>query len=120
MVKNFWNMVELYCGNHNYQDGDEIIKMTPKEGPLSLFYSCPKYYPENRDELERACANRLDLVNYEKMIDHLSKLFEEAELNGSKVNFKNHKWKEKGIEYEVFEHTEKSIKVKMINRKALK
>lgn len=117
MIKNFWKKIVLICGNHP----DEEILMNLIEGPSSLFYACPKYYPENRTPNERACANRINLVDFEKMVDHLSELYEENFLEGNLINLTGHRWVyKKVIEYEVIEHTQDQIKVKMKNKKALR
>lgn len=116
MVQNLWKKIILVCGCHK-----EEVVMQLIDGPSSLFYACPKYYPENRMQGERACANRINLVDYEKMVDFLSEKIEDALLNGAKENLTHTSWVyKKTIEFEVIEHTEDYIKVKMKNKKALK
>lgn len=115
MITNLWQSVEIYCDNH-----EEPIKMTIQQGPHSLFYSCPKYYPENRNEDERACSNRINLIDYEAMINYIGNLLMDAELNNRSDNLANIKWQSKGIEYYITKHTKGLIKVKMINKKAIK
>lgn len=115
MIQNIWQKIELYCGVHS-----EPIKMEIQEGPHSLFYACPKYYPENRDIGERACANRINLVDYEAMINYISKLLIDADVNNEKLVLANYKWTMKSIQFEIFEHEGEMIKIKMINKKALK
>ena len=44
MVKNLWKQIEVVCGNHE----KDYPVMGLKQGHRSLFYSCPKYYPEAR------------------------------------------------------------------------
>lgn len=59
-----WNTVTLLCGNHGE---DFSHKMQLKEGPHSLFYSCPEYksiYGTNHEG--RSCNNRLTLVDFER------------------------------------------------------
>lgn len=115
MIMNLWQSIEIYCSNH-----DEPVKMTIQQGPHSLFYSCPKYYPDNRGEYERACSNRINLVDYEAMINYISELLMDAELNNRADNLTNVNWKSKGIEFYIIEHTKDKIKIKMLNKKALK
>lgn len=74
MIKNLWKHITLTCGNGHTEE----VVMDLKQGPLSLFYACPKYYPENRKEKERACANRLNLVDFEKMLDHMTEKIEKG------------------------------------------
>lgn len=117
MVKNFWKKIVLVCGN-NHQ---EMVEMNLINGPASLFYACPKYYPENRSPQERACANRINLIDFEAMVNFLSEKIETALLDGGIVNLKNVSWTyKKAIDFKVLEHTEEKIVVQMLNRKALK
>lgn len=116
MIKGIWTMIEPYCGNGHEED----VKLDITEGPFSLFYSCPKYHEANRDEGERACANRINLIDYEKMINYITNLILEGSSSGTFVNLKNYKWKKNGIEYEIFEHTDSKIKIKIKSSKALR
>ena len=78
------------------------------------FYNCPKYKDDQREANERKCSNRISPVEYEKMIDHISKILEDAELNNEKLNLAGYKWKSKGILFEVFEHDNEKIKIPII------
>ena len=60
-----WKYIKPKCGCH----GENKIDMVIQEGPASLFYACPKYHPENREPGERACNNRLNLIEYQKMVE---------------------------------------------------
>lgn len=117
MIKNLWNKIVLCCGNHK---GEEVI-MDLKEGPSSLFYSCPKYYPQNRENGERACANRLNLIDFEKMLDHLSDKLMDDEKNGVRSDLSNYSFKnKKGMIFRIISYSENEIKVEMLNQRALK
>lgn len=85
-----------------------------------MFYSCPKYYPQNRTENERACSNRINLVEYEAMVDYIHGLIAEADVSGGKVDLTNHFWTKKGIEYRVIEHSGDKVYVEILNKKALR
>ena len=114
MIKNIWNEIEVFCGNgHN-----ELIKMEIQQGPHSLFYACPKYHPENRGENERACNNRINLVDYEKMIDHISDILIDAELDGRVEYLTGHSWSANGIDFKVVDHSDK-IRILMLSKKSL-
>lgn len=114
-ISGSWEKIKLLCGNH-----EEPIEMVIHQGGASLFYSCPKYYPDNRTEDEKVCINRLSLKDFEtKLLGHINDLIVSAEINGEVLNLKHHKWKANGIEFEILEHTDDKIVVKMLNRKAL-
>ena len=66
MIKNFWKQIEVVCGNHGE---DKTVKMSWKQGHRSMFYSCPKYYPDARVEGERACRNNVSVEDFEKIVD---------------------------------------------------
>ena len=116
-IKNLWGRIELICGNHDTED----VVMDIKEGPSSPFYACPKYYPENRTSDERACVNRINMIDFEKMLDHVQDNILEMEAQGTQGNLLHQKWKYKSIEFEIIGYDPHGkIKIKMINRKALR
>lgn len=113
-IKNIWKEIEVYCGNgHN-----ELVKMEIQQGPHSLFYACPKYHPENRTKDERACANRINLIDYEKMINHISDILIEAEMNDVVENLTGHSWSANGIDFKIISDDDK-IRVLMLSKKSL-
>jgi len=116
MIKNIWKTIKVYCGN----DHKELYELKIENGMYQLFYACPRYHIENRAPGERACNNRISIDDYENMISHISKLLEDAEMNGQSVNLAHYKWRKKNIEFEIFEHTSDSIKVFMKNKVAIK
>lgn len=116
MIQNIWGMVEIYC-NHRHE---KPIKMEIQEGPHSLFYACPKYHPENRTADERACSNRINLIDYEAMINHVSDILMGSMLNNSQDNLTNYAWSSKGIDFKIIEHTKDKIKILMTNKKAIR
>lgn len=119
MIKGLWGTIKLVCGCHN----DRRVEMGINDrGQHSLFYSCPLYYPENRKEGERACANRINLVDYERMLNHLSDVMMQAVTNKEACDLTNYKWKDKKsyITFEVLKHTDEELVIKMISPKALR
>lgn len=117
MIKNFWKKIILVCGNCH----DEEIIMQLIQGPSSLFYACPKYYPENRKQGELACPNRINLIDYEKMVDYFSTRLEESLLSGCKENLTNVTWEyKKTIVFKVIKHTDEELKISMYNKKAFR
>ena len=118
MIKNLCDMIEVYCGNGH----KEPVALYMRDGSdmgKDSFYACPRYYPENREPGERACNNNLTITDYIKMVDYLDKILTEAELNDEKVNLTNRKFKIGQVNYTVFEHTNKKIKISIVNNKAI-
>ena len=97
MLKNLWKDTEFYCSYRH-----EPKKMTIIQGPSSLFYACPKYYPENRSKDEPACPMRLNLIDAQAILEEFSKMIENDEELGIECNYANK------------EFTYKMIKVKVI------
>ena len=114
-IENSWQNIIPICGNH-----EKRIPMVINNGPHSMFYSCPKYYPENRTKEERACNNRINLIEYRKMIDKLMGMIAEAEVNGETIDLTNFKWSSKGTEYKVLEHSGDKLYVQILNLRAMK
>ena len=118
MIKNLCDMIEIYCGHGH----TEPIPMYMKDGAgmgRDSFYACPKYYPENRTENERACNNNLTITDYLKMVDYIDKKLTEAELNDEKLNLTNFKFKIGQVQYHVVSHSSKKIKIAILNKKAI-
>ena len=116
MIANIWKEIEVFCENRH----EEPVKMEIQDGPHSPFYACPKYHPENRTEEERACSNRINLVDYENMINYISDEITENVKNGCEANLTNYKWTKKGIEFHIFSHAPNEIKVLVSNKKAIR
>ena len=117
MIKNLCDMIEIYCG-HGHKDP---IPMYMKDGAgygRDSFYACPKYYPENRDEDERACNNNLPITEYIKLVDKIDKILTNAAMNDQEINLTNMKFKIGQVEYTIFKHTNRKIKVSVVNKKA--
>lgn len=114
-IENSWKNIVPICGNHEHR-----IEMTTNNGPHSMFYSCPKYYPENRNAEERACNNRINLIEYQKMVDKLMGIIAEAAINGESIDLTNYTWTSKGITYKVLEQKGDVLFVKILNLRAMK
>ena len=113
MIQNLWNDIKIVCGNCKTH--------TPLEPKIaeSLFYSCPKYYDFNRTPDERPCGNRISGIDYERMVDHISKKIQEASLNFEKIWFQGYTFKIKNIEFKVLSHKDDEIIVTVLNKTAL-
>lgn len=116
MLLNSWKCITLICGNHQDDTGN-IMEL--KKGPHSLFYACPKYqsiYDQNRTE-EKSCNNRLTLVDYEALLEHLT---EKAKGDfGMVIDLTGYRWKHKGVKYRVLKHENGHFTVSMLNVRAI-
>lgn len=114
MITGSWCDIKLMCVNH-----EKPVEMTLQQDPHSLFYACPKYFEENREEGEHKCANRLNLIEFNRMLDYINtQLCEEAAENNA-ICLTNHSWKQRGIEFKILSHNSSGIVVGCLNRKAL-
>lgn len=114
-ITGLWENVHLFCGAH---DG-ELVEMELKEGPHSLFYACPRYYPQNRKEGEHACYNRLNLVDCEKMLSDLADIIIKADERGERFNPTNYSWAKKGITYKILQYDGSRIDVSVFNKPSM-
>lgn len=118
MIKNLADMLEIYCIN-NHQEPVPMYMRDGSDFGKDSFYACPKYYPENRTSDERACNNNLTITDYIKMINNIDKVLTKAELNDEKVNLKNYTFKIGQVQYTVLDHSERKIKIGILNKKAI-
>ncbi len=117
MIKGLWNRVEVVCGCHDKVN--ETPLMTLKAGHRSMFYTCPKYYPDARDKSEIACINHVTENDFEKILEHISAEAEDQMVFGQSISLKGLKFKIKMIDIEVLEYNPDKIVIKVKNKKAL-
>lgn len=116
MIKNIWKCTNFWCSHRH-----EAIKMELIQGPMSLFYACPKYYPQNREPNERTCNMRLNLVDAEAILEKLSKIIEEDDNNGLNADYTNLEFDYKDIHITVLSYDKTgSIDLNILNKKAIK
>lgn len=113
MIQNLWKDIKIVCGN--------CVNNTPLEPKVaeSLFYSCPKYYDFNRGPEDKPCGNRISGIDYERMVNYISKQIEEASLKMEKIWLQGQTFKIKNIEFKILTHTNNEIIVSVLNKKAL-
>lgn len=127
MIENIWSKVHIYCGNHGENHG---IKMVPHEqsqlarfggGIGSMFYACPKYYPQNREKDEKACYNRISISEMEEMINYISDKIESPDAVFAEVNLKGLTWKNKrGTKFKIITFTHSRIDVLVLSQQSLR
>lgn len=116
MIKNSWKRVTLICGAHGE---DHTHEMQLKQGPHSLFYSCPLYRSiYGKDHKEKSCNNRLTLDDYEKMLNFLMEASEEGD-GLFEVDLTGYEWKRNGVCFKVLEQKKDHYIVLMRNDKAM-
>ena len=114
MVNGEWSKIKLVCGNHDDDMSHEMVLQQGREG-MSVFYTCPCYHSPEKNG--RKCNNRLNIVDYEKM---MNLLYEESiSDDGDSINLRGKTWSKKGIDYHVIEHDGTSFTVTVKNKKAM-
>lgn len=129
MLMNMWSRIKLLCANHPDGIRPEMMPHAPAESNISrglygaqtnMFYSCPKYYPENRESEEPCCRNHISIKEFEGIIDHLEKSAGKIEAMGGSVDLTGERWRSKsGVEYKVIKQTKDGLHVECLNRKAV-
>lgn len=115
MIKNLWKMTHFYCSYRH----DPVEMTINDKGDFGMFYSCPKYYPNNRTEDEQACPMRLNFIDAEGILEELSKKLEDdsgfdcVDLTGEEFMYKN-------IRVKVIKQTSERIELDIYNKKALR
>ena len=117
MINGLWNHVEVICGCHEHRN--EYPKMSLKAGSKSMFYTCPKYYPDARDKTEIACINHVTADDFQKILEEISKEADEQMVFGQSVSLQGLKFRYKLIDVEVLEYSPEKIVIKVKNKKAL-
>ena len=115
MIKNLWKDITLYCNCHK-----EKVLMQPNPKGSSLFYSCPRYYSENRSPDEKACCNRISLNDYQAAVEHIGERLAKNEAENVVENLTGHTWSRKGIQHTVISHEDGNIKIAVKNLTALR
>ncbi len=115
IIKNIWNKITIYCGCHA-----EPVEMVANTKGSTLFYSCPKYYEQNRSPNEHACANRIKLDDYQAAVEHLCSRIAENEANNSIEDLTGYRWSRRGIDFRVIKYTNDDIHIMVANKTALK
>lgn len=116
MIKNLWSTISFWCIHRH----SEPVEMQVQYGPSSPFYACPKYFPQNRDPDERACANRLNFVDAEEIVKKLGNIIATDQMNGNMIDYTNFEFDYKSIHIKVLEYKDKAIRLGILNKKALR
>lgn len=117
MVKNLWKNTKIVCGNHGDDYSNELTIHPSADMSKDIFYSCPKYYPENRTSDEKACRNHVSILDVEELMNFLSEKFDEYD----NINLEGYKWtSKKGIEYKILKQTnDNEFVISALNHKGL-
>ncbi len=117
-VTDGWKQIEFVCCNRH----KEPQKMQYMQTPKAIFYACPKYFPQNREENEPACVNAIYTNDAEKAVDTIHDRIGNAEMNDENINLTNYAFTINNVEYKVLSDTTASdpdgkIVVSVLNRK---
>lgn len=117
MITGLWNKIEVVCGCHD--DINQTPLMSLKVGHRSMFYSCPRYYPDGRGPMDTACVNHVSTDDFQKILDKLSEETEEQMQFGQSASLVGLSFKVKTISVKVIEHTSERILISVVNKNAL-
>lgn len=115
MIKNLWKIAHFYC---SYRHGPVEMTINDK-GSHSMFYSCPKYYPQNRSPDEQACPMRLNFVDAEAILEKISEMTDDAS-GFDCVDITGAEFKYKAIMVKVLRSTPERLDLDICNKKAIK
>ncbi len=112
MIKNLWSFTKFYCDNH-----DKPVPMIFKQGPKSLFYSCPEY--AKRYQGGKGCPNRMSIEDAEKILEVISERKEEDRKANLMSNLTNFRFNVKGIECRVIKDDYGCLSIAIRNKHAI-
>lgn len=115
MLKNLWNITNFYCSHRHTPTKMEFLN-----GPLSLFYACPKYYEQNREPGELMCSMRLNLVDAEGILDKFSSIVLKDLEDDIIRDYTNMEFEYKAIHVKVLHYDEHHLDLDILNKKALR
>ncbi len=119
MVQNLWKSTQVVCASCSGKDIEKMPKMELKAGTRSMFYACPKYYPENRQKGEIACVNHVSTDDFQRILDVLSEEVDKNLMFGQSSYLVGFSFKVKTIDVKVVEQTDEKIVVSVLNHKAV-
>ncbi len=79
-VVGVWDKISLYCMNHKQP---RLMKLVSNMEMIKTpFYGCTKYFPDEKEESEPPCPNRLNIDDYQGIVLAFSDIVaEEGPLN---------------------------------------
>lgn len=117
MIKNLWKVTNFYCNCRHTTPQ----KMQFVDGPSSLFYACPKYYPENREPGEPSCMMRMNLIDAEGVLEEFSKIIEEDEANNVIRDYRGFEFDYKTVHAKVISYSyDSGAEIIIDNKKAMR
>ena len=114
IVKGLWQKVHLICGCH-----EERVDLVANEKGRTLFYSCPRYYSENRASKEKACSNRITMDDYQYVVEYLGEIIAKNEMNLTIADLTGLEWDKKNVHYRVCQVKNGHYIVSVVNKKSL-
>ena len=116
MVLKQWEKIKLICGNNGDDYSNEMSIYEGNAG-MTPFYSCPKFVSIYADKGGRSCNNRLNIVDFEKMLEYVTD--EKYTDDGDVVSLVGMKWTKKGVDFKVIKEDDDYIYIVMTNKKAI-
>lgn len=105
MVTSLWDKIEMYCALH-----EEPVKMELVSRKGQVFYECGLGNADKIAADATPCKGVLHLKDFEKMLDHISRVMYEAEMNNEIPNLKHMQFSIGKFKYKILDHNE-NIKI---------
>ena len=100
MIKNLWKSTTICCDNCDEKNIEMVLQPKGKD----YIYKCPK------------CKNYITVKEFERIINKISKMVFEAEMNNEIANFSGYKWTDKGLKVLIKEHNDTKFIILVKNR----
>ncbi len=115
-VLNSWENIHFLC-THRHKTAQP---MTIMSSPRAVFYACPKYFPDNREEGEPSCVNAIFLTDAEKAVGAINDRLGKAAVSDEEVNLANYRFTIDNVDYHVLRDEDGQIDIEVLNRKVVR
>ncbi len=115
-VINGWKNIRFVCCK-NHKEPQQMQEMAKAN---SIFYACPKYFPENRDKDEPACINAIFINDAEKAVKEINDRLGAAAMKEQELNMANVKFTIDNVDYTVLKDDNGKMDVAVYNRKMVR
>lgn len=115
-ILNSWENIHFIC-THRHKKPQPMKIM---ESARAVFYACPKYFPDNREEGEPSCCNAIYLNDAEKAVAAINDRLGKAAVNDEEVNLANYRFSIDNVDYHIIKDEDGQIEVEVLNRKVVR
>ena len=112
---NLWNRITIYCMNHDKPKEMHIVQNTEKI--VSPFFGCTQYFPENKADDESPCPNRLNMDDYQGLVQKFLEAVSDGQIG---TDYTNYEFDYKGVRQKIhvrcLKYTDDEVRLGILNK----